>query len=386
MRTMHHAHAYTICVIYRPPNANPHKYIEELQALLNKYINEKHLVLVGDINIDITQESQRTVSDYLNLLAEHGLYNVIKDYTREEYSGSKISKSCIDHIILRLSNQRHTSGVIKCKLADHYFVLLAVMSEKPINKGKTLVTRPVIDDAKVDTKIKNTNWNALLRLDHLSLYSRVVEIFDRIYDDSTKTVKIKQRKPDSKWITPDIMELCYLKDKAWQKSKKEPQNAAKRAEYCSLRNLVTAKLRLAKRRYLSQQFLLNKNDVKKTWKLVNDLMGRSKHACVEDAIKRNFPSVDTKEICDRFNDTFLHATEKLRDGNRDKRTEYQPKRTCVNTAFLPEISEVELWNIIKRLKGWKPPGFDRIRNRDLQSNFNVLKDVLLKILNGISPV
>lgn len=118
---------YTLCIIYRPPNLNTHKYIEELQLLLNKYMNDKHLILVGDINIDIFQESQRTVTDYLNLLAEHGLYNAINDYTREEFLGSKISKSCIDHIVLRLTNQRYTSGVVKYKLAGHYFVMLAVV-------------------------------------------------------------------------------------------------------------------------------------------------------------------------------------------------------------------------------------------------------------------
>lgn len=70
------------------------------------------------------------MTHHLNLIAEYGLVNVINECTREEYLGSKITKSCIDYIVIRLRKQCYTGSVIRIKLADHYFTSLVIISDK----------------------------------------------------------------------------------------------------------------------------------------------------------------------------------------------------------------------------------------------------------------
>lgn len=104
---------YTLCAIYRPPNMNASAFLDELYTFFHKYMNEKHFIIAGDLNIDIMKETKSITADYLNLLAEFGLVSTINECTREEHLGPNITKSCIDHIIIRLQKQQYVSGVIK---------------------------------------------------------------------------------------------------------------------------------------------------------------------------------------------------------------------------------------------------------------------------------
>lgn len=87
----------------------------------------------------------------------------------------------------------------------------------------------------------------------------------------------------------------------------------KESEFHILRNLVTAKIRHAKRRYLLRQFTVSKYNGRMTWKIANELVGRSKQINIEDTVKKNFPNQSTQEICDKFNDIFIRATGILKE-------------------------------------------------------------------------
>lgn len=111
--------SYIVCAVYRPPRLNINMFCEDFSVLLRQFDNNQHILLAGDFNIDISDETKYGVSSYLDVLSSFGLENVILDYTREEYYGCKISKSCIDHIITRLGNVTLVPAVIKQKVADH---------------------------------------------------------------------------------------------------------------------------------------------------------------------------------------------------------------------------------------------------------------------------
>lgn len=55
--------------------------------------------------------------------------NLIQSYTREEILGNRLTQSCIDHISTKQSGDTSTGCVIKEKVADHYFVALAILRD-----------------------------------------------------------------------------------------------------------------------------------------------------------------------------------------------------------------------------------------------------------------
>lgn len=97
---------------------------------MKKIINNPHLILAGEFNIDVKNLFRCGSSQFLDILAEFGLENTIDDYAKEECLGDNITRSCIDHIIVRVSELRTISWVIKKKVADHYFVITTLLQDK----------------------------------------------------------------------------------------------------------------------------------------------------------------------------------------------------------------------------------------------------------------
>lgn len=186
--------SFTICALYRPPSGNLHLFYEELDKLLNRFNNNDYIVIAGDLNIDVSNQDKYGVSDYLNILSSYGLENVIHGYTREEHLADKITESNIDHIITRTCNFFFIGGIIKQKVADHYFVALRVLDENCKQQiEEKCEYKQIIDNKKVDYSIKKYNWNSLLYLEHMDLYEAVVEKLGDIYESSKKTIKLKKK-------------------------------------------------------------------------------------------------------------------------------------------------------------------------------------------------
>lgn len=120
--------SFVVAAIYRPPSSGINIFLEELNNFLKRN-GVVSLVLTGDMNIDVMNYSKPEVRDYLDLLAAYGLENQIKNCTREKYLGTKMTRSCLDHIITRVSNAIITSAVIKQKLSDHYFTVVAFLGK-----------------------------------------------------------------------------------------------------------------------------------------------------------------------------------------------------------------------------------------------------------------
>lgn len=96
---------------------------------MNTFINNDHVVQAGDFIIDVMCRCTTGVEEYIDILSNYGLESMIDVYTREEYAGDKVTKTCIDDIIVRTCTLIFIVAIIKQKVADHYFVALKFMRE-----------------------------------------------------------------------------------------------------------------------------------------------------------------------------------------------------------------------------------------------------------------
>lgn len=378
----HQTASFTVGAVYRPPNTNTKLFCLELAQFLNRFHNNEYFILAGDFNIDVIDEEKNPTSDYINTLAAYGLENVINSYTREEHLGNKITRSCIDHVIVRMSNIKKIGGVIKQKVADHYFVAMRMFEEKDdVDLEHSNQYKYIIDNRKVDKAIMEKDWDSVAALDHISAYENLVAMLNKIYDDSIIRVKIRQRKPHNNWIDRNILELCCEKDRKWKECQKSPEDVTLKEEYRTLRNKVTAKIRLAKKRYYASEFESCGNSRKK-WELVNDLIGKPRKQSIDNTIKKNFGDCDLEKLANDFNDTFISTIRTL-----TRKTPNQGRPTnlssTLDSAYLPPMLETDLLDIINTMSTSKPVGYDRIRLRDISTHFPILRDVLLRIMNGI---
>ncbi|KAG5894547.1 hypothetical protein JTB14_011084 [Gonioctena quinquepunctata] len=107
--------------IYRPCATSEQKFINDLSDYLKSCpIPDVHII-TGDININILNEKDTIVNEYLNVMGKEGFNCLINKCTRE--IGNE--KSCLEHIFLKTKGMFYNNipVVPESKITDHYCVM-----------------------------------------------------------------------------------------------------------------------------------------------------------------------------------------------------------------------------------------------------------------------
>ena len=127
-------------------------------------------------------------------------------------------------------------------------------------------------------RLSETSWDAVKGLDNLNQsYVKFIETITQIYDDcfpKTK-FKVKSNKKANPWITKGIAKSSKRKQKLYEKFLKSRsiQNEKIYKDYRKLFETVTMK---SKRKYYSEKLLQFQGDGKKTWRIMKEVIGKSK--------------------------------------------------------------------------------------------------------------
>lgn len=137
---------FTILCVYRlhENNLNKNVFIEQLNTLL-KDVKTAHLLVVGDINIDILK-SNTDSDNYLVLMSSFGLEPLIMEPTRI----TDKSQTCIDHIFVRMNSHfvyKLSGEVLDFKITDHCMTNLNIESIQLNNFDKYV---PFRETSKID--------------------------------------------------------------------------------------------------------------------------------------------------------------------------------------------------------------------------------------------
>lgn len=241
----------------------------------------------------------------------------------------------------------------------------------------------IVDNVKVDKFIAEEHWDNLIGLDHTKAYDELASKLQHIYKSSQRTVTIKQRKKDKPWLTQEIMELSYPKERLYRRSKANSAGEILKHESRQMRNKLTAKIRLAKNNYYKNKLNNCRKDIRKSWQLVNSLTGRKPKDDIDEVITINFPERQAEELANDFNNCFADAVRKLRSQSVIKQSQIYSPKSNMRSAYLPDITEQEIWEIIRTFSINRIPGYDGIRIRDLVVHFEKLKALLMYIFSKI---
>ena len=86
----------------------------------------------------------------------------------------------------------------------------------------------------------------------------------------------KNIKPKKPWVTWDILKLIKKKNRLYKLYLKNPSESRKN-KYKKCRNDVNTMLRRSKRKYYYDKFESVKNNLKKTWSIINDILGKKEN-------------------------------------------------------------------------------------------------------------
>ncbi|KAL5255206.1 hypothetical protein ACHWQZ_G014595 [Mnemiopsis leidyi] len=157
-------------------------------------------------------------------------------------------------------------------------------------------------------------------------FSCFVEIFNKALDDTCKleTPKVTKRtKIANPWITDSIISAVDRKHELkndWIKSirKDTPAgNPTLRKLFTDYRSVLNLVIKNAKNTFNCEKILENKYDRKKTWKIINDLRGKTKANIKPSFVIDNVKITNRRVISKEFNKYFNSIASKLNESLSD---------------------------------------------------------------------
>ena len=279
-----------LCNIYRPPrdrNEDIDSFLSEFTPVVSSVTNfTAECVIAGDFNLDLLKiESRNSYSKYLELMYCLSLKPTVTLPTRL----SRRNATLIDHIFCKSSCSDISGGIIISNISDHLmpFTCLDITKEYS-SPPKTISCQPS-DARSINaflSAVNEINFSEHISYDINASANHGFDVFKGLLDECVnkfipyRTVKFKRYKHKIRpWITSGILVSLKKRDKMYKQLKEIDPNSD---SYDSLkRNLQTYNtiikklLRNAKFTYYNNMFLKYQHDSRKSWKLINTLIGNS---------------------------------------------------------------------------------------------------------------
>ena len=201
------------------------------------------------------------------------------------------------------------------------------------------------------------------------------------------------------WMNKELLTLINKKNdkyRDWKSTNNDIEYETQKINFKTFERIVKENIKEAKRDYYFKTFTAHKNDLRKTWRTIDDTLNKksNKSKFPSKFIVNNRTVTDHKKIADEFNIFFsnigstLSASIKL-DDSTIAFTDYLDNPTDHRFSF-SKITENETLTIINSLKSKYSSGNDDISNRLLKSIKCEISKPLTIIINqsletGIFP-
>ena len=84
----------------------------------------------------------------------------------------------------------------------------------------------------------------------------------------------RKRQPRNPWVSKSLLRSINRKHNLYYKYRENPTDAL-RAKYIKYKITLTTLLRSEKNKYYTSQFELKKNNIKETWKVINNVLNKN---------------------------------------------------------------------------------------------------------------
>ena len=383
--------AIVIGVVYRHPRHDISTFTNELNLILEKLTLENKTVLItGDFNVDLFRvNNNRYISDYNDMMLSYHMNNEIKSATRITDSSSTL----IDHFYNNNPSLTINTTLVLDDLSDHFPIIAIVKQSKVQTKKKHYYTRnyslldptQLTNDATVTINNLTQTFSSL-DLDINNKFKLLGDGLLTILDSNIPVQKLSRKKSRLKlrpWISAGILKSIKRRNKMYKvlcTTKFQDENFHK--EYKLYRNALTRIKETAKRNYFHKKLQSSNGDVKQTWRVINDVIGKSsKPSSIPTEMSfEGSKVVNPREIVDKLN---IHFTEigKHSTNHVDFDKVANTVRWNTNSIFFSKTTPAEIENIIDHLNIRKASGADDISVSLLKQLKGLLSPLLSDLIN-----
>ena len=140
--------------------------------------------------------------------------------------------------------------------------------------------------------------------------------------------------------------------------------------YAKYRNLFNNLKKIAKQSHYSQLLTTYRNDIRKTWGVINALIGRSNDkSSISETFKiNNQDTTDHKDIAEGFCDFFTNIGTEFANKipSAKFKYDYYMRRRNQSSIFMAPTDHYEITKIITSLKSKNSSGHDNINSKFLK--------------------
>ena len=287
-----------------------------------------------------------------------------------------------------------SSGILNIDIGDHLPTFINLKTDDILASKKVKIQLREINDSnkiKFITMLHQMDWNAIKSHDPSifaeNFISKLNELYCAAFPRKVKYVSSKHyNKP---WINNYSRELIAAKADYFLLFRLSLVTAAENNRF---RNRVNNIIRDQKVKFHSDLLLKCKNDLKKTWKIINNILSRNlEKKSVKKIIFNNLSYSEDVEIASIFNDFFCSIGMKY-----DSEIPFSNLDPChfidvrhSHSFFLEPVSVVEVEYYIKTLKNSKQD-INSISIQIFKENSSILSTVIVDLINvcfqaGIFP-
>ena len=363
-----------ISVVYRPPNGCINVFLKHCEKLLSSIPSNS--IICGDFNINLLKKESKMTKFEDVVLGN----SYIPTISLPTHLKPGCTPSCIDNILVSNPENVVSSFVIEQTISHHNpIVCLIEVPDSNIVHNEDVDNMPqnIPQYDYCESNVIEFNRNLLEKLS-ISTFSADEEgfemfltCFNEVHEQCCKVDPIsfnksKRNRLTNPWITNALITSINFKNYLYQKwkvtrTKKIPRgNDNTYKKYKDYRKHLKHLINYSKKQFFSKRFDQTKGDSKKTWKLINELRGKSKSKLKSHFIINGSLVKTRRIIADEFNNYFSSIALKLNAQAAHNQhagipitplptfNDYLNKRTP-NSIYLYDCNTEEIQNIIKEL-------------------------------------
>lgn len=331
--------------VYRSHEFTISEFNLQLQSVLSD-LKFNNIVLIGDLNINILNESCSDIQVYLNILSQFGFKSLINRPTR--------IKTCIDHIFLKSNSLLSQSAIFKSDLTDH-FSILCKLGISHVLLPSDSVYKTIVNYTKFFEYLSNYKFTYQTGHSLEDQYNLFVFKMNSLQNNFKSKVNCK-KKFRHEWMTSDIHSLVLRKEKLFKKTKKYPWDLIFKTAYFSTVNYLKKLIKKAKDEFYKKQFLTFATN-KSKWEFVNTVI-------LKETRENILPNADNNlTLASDFNNHFAS----LNSSHFSYSNDFKKYLIYNNNSFmLYDASDLEILSIINAFSNKSTKDYDQI-------NMNIIK-------------
>ena len=376
-----------IGVLYRPPGNDIRTFNEKLESILQKIRRENKVsYILGDFNINLlNNDYHQPTGEFFDLMSSNSFLPLITRPTRvTANSATLIDNIFTNHFDCSLQS---SEGIFVTDITDHYPVFhinhQIFASETEIYMERRLYNQR--NKQAFLQVLQETDWSDIFSIPGTqscfnTFHGKLVSLLNKSFPKVRIKKRYNNRKP---WLSDALRNSIKLKNKLYYKYRKI-SSVYNETCYKSYKQILQKTLIAAEKQYYHELVTRNKDNMKKSWGIIKDIINKNKNPVHRTKFKLSNGSVTTDKmsVSEHFNDFFINIGPNLAKSiPHVKRMPMSYLGDALQeTIFLEPVTCEEINSIVSNLKN-NATGSDDISAVYLKMSLPSIANPLVYICN-----